>query len=190
MRASGKQYYSIESLRNCLYYDTEIENMYLKGDFVLDDSLCIVQKPVKIPVTDSLNECGYPFFYGEAVYRGTFKGVADALTVERGYAAADIEINGHKKELLLSDTVDISGMTTDGINTVKITLKTSLRNLLGPHHQRGGRDETGVFPYTFTMRGSWNGKLSADYTKEYNTVKFGLKSCSCIIYCLEKTTPL
>ena len=63
---------------------------------------------------------------------------------------------------------------TNGKNRIKIVLKSSLRNLFGPHHVNGNPEPMGVGPHLFTMRGSWQDGVSPHYTDEYHSVPFGV----------------
>ena len=69
---------------------------------------------------------------------------------------------------------DVGRYLTKGKNDVRIVLKSSLRNLFGPHHIKGCVEPMGVGPGSFTMRGSWKDGVSAGYTHDYQSVPFGV----------------
>ncbi len=161
-----------ESVVNCLYYDTSVENVYIKGAFSLDEryAICAQTPPTRI---DGIQKQGYPFFKGKITYSGkyTYSGKGNAiLRLEDDYMSAYVTANGKRKELVLSTTTDITDLLRVGENELEITIHTSLRNLFGPHHF----DSSFISPYCFTMRGQWKeGKPSA-YLDEYLLKNVGL----------------
>lgn len=164
-----------ESLRNCLYYDTEIENIYIKGNFVLNDNLDIVENARQIPVTNEFYKYGYPFFYGTVSYVCAFKTDKQyaKLSLKGAFMTAQINLNGHIIDYFMCDSVDISEFMRQE-NRLEIKIKSSLRNLLGPHHWGESDDGKYTGPSMFTMRTSWNNNNSPYYTPEYNFANFGL----------------
>ena len=52
------------------------------------------------------------------------------------------------------DEVDITPYLQKGENEIRILLKSSLRNLFGPHHCNGNPEPSSVGPVSFTMRGT------------------------------------
>ena len=75
---------------------------------------------------------------------------------------------------------DITDLLKVGDNTIRIVLKSSLRNLFGPHHFADVPEPMGVAPIHFTMRGTWNGGTSPIYTPVYQSVPFGLDAIEMI----------
>ena len=85
-----------------------------------------------------------------------------------------VDVNGREKLFTLDSKGDITDMLESGENTVKITLRSSMRNLFGPHHYKPEPEPMGVSPYNFEFRGGWyGGKVPDRYTDEYNSVPFG-----------------
>ena len=168
-----------ESLRNCLYYDTSIETTYLKGDFVVNKDM-VIEKRKKFPqITSALYKYGYPFFKGEIVLHGKLekpKTGRAILSLRGRFMAAEIKINGQKTKFVLDDKGDITNYLKEGKNSVQITLKSSLRNLFGPHHYHS-EDNLYVSPFHFTFRGKWGKQEAAkDYMDQYNSVPFGVEN--------------
>ncbi|MBP3437650.1 MAG: hypothetical protein J6K61_07090 [Clostridia bacterium] len=166
-----------ESLRNCLYYDTSIEPLYLKGSFALDESFAI-QKPKALPpVCDTLYQEGYPFFKGEIALDGTVswdgKGSV-ALALDGRFLVSSLLVNGKETAFVLSDTKDITPLLQKGDNKVRLVVKSSLRNLYGPHHYKPIAEPIHVSPYQFAYRTLWKDGLPRDYTEEYQFVPFGI----------------
>jgi hypothetical protein len=99
-----------------------------------------------------------------------------------------VELNGEVLDTLTSSpfTVNISNTDKAGTNKLKVTLYNSLRNLLGPHHQKRG-EITRVGPSSFTGRGgfpdprgdsSWyelrkTGNRTKIWTDTYYSIPFG-----------------
>lgn len=166
-----------ESLRNCLYFDTSIENVYLQGDFTVDENMVLSKRSAYPPVTSRLYQEGYPFFKGSLTLSGTFSwdgaGVVRLMPQGR-FMTADLTVNGHKTSIVLDDARDITALAQKGENTVSITLYSSLRNLFGPHHFKLNPEPTGVSPDHFEFRGQWHdGKTAKHYTEQYHFVPFG-----------------
>lgn len=167
-----------ESVKNCLYYDTSIEPVYLKGDFILGKNFEIKRREEFPPLTDKLYALGYPFFKGKLTLSGKLnysgQGAAKLKFVGR-FLAAKVSVGEKSAEVVLDNERDITHLLSVGENDVKIEVKSSLRNLLGPHHFAPIPEPLGVGPYHFDFRGDWqNGKPEA-YTHEYNFVPFGIE---------------
>ena len=168
-----------ESLRNCLYYNTHIENAFIKGDFVLDENFSISKKIGLPPVTKFLYEYGYPFFKGELSLEGEydFDGAGEReLWLDGRFAMAEAYVNGFRIEFTLSYRKHITQCLRKGKNSIKIKVFSSLRNLFGPHHFSVAKEPLGVGPFAFTMRGSWVDGQSKYYTPAYNSVPFGIEN--------------
>ena len=168
-----------ESVRNCLYFDTSIQNSYLKGDFVVEKDLSVSARRDYPAVSKELYKHGYPFFKGEITLEGEITRSTSEpvlLGLDGRFMMATVSANGKKVELTLDDKGDITDLLEKGVNKVKITLRSSLRNMFGPHHFRPEPDPMAVGPYNFAFRGCWkDGKDPADFTREYNSVPFGVE---------------
>ncbi len=167
-----------ESVKNCLYHDTSVEPVYLKGDFVLGEKFEINARKNLPPLTSELFKCGYPFFKGKLTLKGKLsysgKGAARLKLLGR-FMAASVTVGDKKTSIVLDDEGDISSLLCAGENDVAVELKSSLRNLLGPHHFAPIPEPLGVGPYHFDFRGDWNGKTPEAFTHEYNFVPFGVE---------------
>ena len=157
-----------ESLKNCLAYDSDIEPIYVKGDFGVygdfhDGSVpgCVIGNNFYIDDQKKdithLIEDGFPFFKGDIVLDQDID-VEDAdsvLVIDKRFQLLDIECNGKKVPSAWYDSrFDLSGFLTKGKNHLRITLTVSPRNLMGPHHSKEEED-MGVGPYTFERVGTW-----------------------------------
>ena len=180
-----------ESLKNCLSYDTNIEACYLKGDFgvyspggfergkekntyLADNDFYI--DDAKNTVSDLITE-GYPFFSGSITLKKSVKvdDINRYLNLKGRFHLAYLKING--KEVCKSyfgNTVDISEYLQVGENEIEITLYSSNRNLLGPHHVINAEEPFDVRPATFVAFGTWDKGKSSAYRDNYSFVRFGL----------------
>lgn len=168
-----------ESLRNCLYYDTHIENVYIKGDFVVnkDFSLSPREKLPEISTNNYLN--GYPFFKGQITLQGEYYHDGSdkkILSLIGRYQMAEVFVNDKKTNLVLSEKKDITALLNKGKNQIRIVVYSSLRNLFGPHHLKREIEDLGwgISPYSFTMRGAWGDNVPNEYTPEHVCVEFGI----------------
>ena len=173
-----------ESLKNCLYYDTAIEKAYLRGDFTINPDMSIEKREALPAITSELYKNGYPFFKGMLTMEGKIDCEAAESTIlclNGNFVAAEVYINGERTEIALDNKKEIAPLLQAGENNIKIVLKSSLRNLFGPHHVSVDPEPRSVGTYHFEFRGCWeNGKDAGHYTHQYNSVPFGLDSIKLI----------
>lgn len=151
-----------ESLKNCIAYDSEIEPVYLSGqfgvysdetyvshgsDYLLGSDFYIDVPPTQImePVTD-----GLPFFRGHFTLTKNFDlDTTDVkISIPGRYLSAKVYVNGtFAGELLFENTLDISAYTQMGENTIQAIFTIGNRNLLGPFHSK--EEELFVSPDSF-----------------------------------------
>ena len=153
-----------ESLRNCLVYDSNVEPIYLKGDFgvygdfvpgkneetVLGRNFFIGKQKKEI---SHLIEDGFPFFHGTLPLQGELEAtdVSSVLVVKKRFQALKIEVNGRKVPSSMFDyRFDLSPYLKKGKNALRIDLTVSPRNCMGPHHS--GDEDIIVGPETFEDR--------------------------------------
>ena len=97
------------------------------------------------------------------------------LTLDGRFLTAEIKANGEQIRFVTDTKGDITDILKAGENKLEIVLRSSLRNLFGPHHYQCEGDPFFVAPNLFTMRGEWkNGEDAQNYTPEYKTVPFGV----------------
>lgn len=170
-----------ESLRNKIVYDSEIEPVYLYGDFgvytatgytdagegyVYGDHFYLDVAPTAVtePVTE-----GLPFFAGKLTLTQTVT-LADPavqLQVDGNWPVAYVRVNGHDAgKLLFTNRVDISPYAVAGDNQIEVTYIVSNRNLLGPHHPVSGARGY-ISPSLFELRGTWKDGYSEAYVDRY-----------------------
>ena len=180
-----------ESLRNCLSFDTEIEAVYLYGDFAVaslplvpdvKNSLCceggfrLVPQKQTIDLRDITSD-GYPFFAGTIAARTTVSyapGGATLLELPGRYAVCEVFVNGDcAGRLMFARSVDLADCLREGENELVLRLTNSNRNLLGTHHC-ADPEPYGVGPVSFSFEGQWrDGKCDA-FRERYAFVRFGI----------------
>lgn len=182
-----------ESFRNCLNFDTELECIYLFGDFAVKTDntkfkahpnfgytyagdFAITRQKDTIHPTNLIAD-GYPFFAGEIDMTTEYeyhRGTPTELLLEGRYAAAEVFVNGKFAEtLMFKNHCDLSLLLQEGKNTVRIKLTNARRNQLGPLHSVEVEPHS-VGPNTFTGEKQWqNGEWSGYLKDKYCFVRFG-----------------
>ena len=171
-----------ESLKNCLAYDTDVEPIYLKGNFgvygnfrenpngetVLGNAFSLGAQKKAV---SSLIHDGYPFFKGE-ITLGQNVELSDTgytLFIPEHFHVVDVCVNGENVgRMMFSHYLDISKHLKKGVNKIELTVTVGLRNLLGPFHTH---NEGFVGPETFERFGSWKDGQSPWFNSDYAFVK-------------------
>ncbi len=185
-----------ETERNKLTFDTELESIYLfgnfgvnmKGEYSLGERHSIFGTK-EFTLTDKIKEVdinnitvsGYWFF------RGKMK-LLQKINVEKNpekkyfisfkklnSPAAIVYINGVKAgDLCFAPfKLDVTQLLNSGENTIEIELLSGNRNLLGPHHKPCGESYS-VGPSTFTDKRGWSDDPNSPaWTENYSFVLFG-----------------
>lgn len=173
-----------EGLKNCLAYDTEIEPVYLKGDFGVfgsfergkNDRVAIgrnfyIDKQRKS--IDNLIRDGFPFFAGNIKLSKTVnvENTSARLVVDKPFHIIDVEINDtYVGRMMFNSSIDISKHLKKGENKISLTVTIGNRNLLGPFHTIE-QDNGFVGPDTFERFGSWQDGKSRYYVEDYAFVE-------------------
>ncbi|MBQ2434152.1 MAG: hypothetical protein II266_06940 [Clostridia bacterium] len=182
-----------ESLMNCLSYETDIEAIYLRGDFCVEamgdyengekntlitDGGFRVTLPRKFVTLDSVAKDGFPFFSGAIKVKTLIKanGNEKYLRLAGRYHTAKVSVNGSaEKMLMFDDTMNVEGLLKKGDNEIVITLTNSCRNLYGPFHNPKDPESYAVSPDSFSLYGSWDDGKSPRYHSAYAFTKFGIE---------------
>ncbi|MCZ8519522.1 glycosyl hydrolase [Paenibacillus caseinilyticus] len=127
----------------CRYHQRmEVEDLYLIGDFGVDDARRIIREPAALQLGDWCLQ-GYPHYAGSMVYRfpvdgGPFPSGPAWLELRRFEAVtAEVRINGETAGHVpwrAASRIDISGSLVEGENHIEVEVMGSPRNLLGPFH--------------------------------------------------------
>lgn len=182
-----------EALSNRVTVETELEAIYLLGDFAV--SFTGTSQPaahrstvyrgqyelVPTPKNQSIEDLtsrGYPFFAGQITLRTSFFCEKPKRPVWLTFAPPDavmvaVSINGKPLRTFLWGPyeADITDWLEEGDNQIEVTLYGSCRNLLGPLHNRGG-EPYGVGPYSFITNQTTDGS--------YCLVPFGISGGLCL----------
>lgn len=184
-----------ETLRNCLVFDTEIENAYLIGNFALETdpsafkeekanafryarggSLPLISPKDTIDITNIVKD-GYPFYCGKLTFSCNLdykSGDPTLLHLTGRYATAHVSVNGKEAgTVLFSEYIELADHLVEGRNTITVTICNAYRNLLGPHHRKDA-EPFGVGPATFSFEKEWNGEKCDGYVPNYAFVRFGI----------------
>ena len=173
-----------EAVRNCLYYDTYLENAYIKGRFTVNEDFALCEQKSFPSLSSNWYKEGYPFFYGEVTLCGkyVYDGVGTREIALKGrYAVANVQANGKQTNLVFDVKKDIAPLLKVGENEIRIVVKSSLRNLMGPHHNKYYRERQGVGPSAYTMYQSWKDGVSPAYMPEYCLAPFGVDGIEIIL---------
>lgn len=189
-----------ESERNKLFYDMEIEAVYITGDFAVVSDKPFKELPDRGLVTEgefsivkqnktvedgAIAQQGYPFFAGSMTFKKTVSLTAkEAKAAEVKFSAlcsnvTDIKVNGKQagKILWKPYSADLTGLLREGENEFEITVKGNLRNMLGPFHLNVG-ECLAVGPRAFFHKSPiWlkrSAGVQADWVDSYCFVEFGL----------------
>lgn len=183
IRERVKKGRNIVRIDGVLEKDTELENLYIIGDFAVkrsrDNQFRLVEEQKQLRSGD-LTKQGYPFFAGAItlshnVYIKPPKAGRIFLTLQGlKTIVTEIKVNGEKAGVILWEPhrIEITDYLRHGNNEIAIKLVNSLHNLLGPLHHREG-EVLNVGPETFTDIEHW--------TDSYNFVAFGLSSAKIVI---------
>ena len=180
-----------ESLRNCLVFDCEVEDIYLLGDFcvkcdgkftdgerrsvLFDGKFSLEPQRDEIHISDIVTD-GYPFYAGH--FKSSFvynysEGMPTVLKLTGRYAVCDVTVNGSEAgTLMFSNYLDLSDHLREGKNEIILNMCNSNRNLMGPHH-RHDPEPYALGPNTFSYEKEWNGRECGGYVERYAFVRYG-----------------
>ncbi|MCI8388477.1 MAG: hypothetical protein HFE63_08455 [Clostridiales bacterium] len=184
----------LETERNKLTYDTELESLYLVGDFSVYSKSGYTEGHHRATITDGgfvitdrttefnggeLVKQGYPFFSGRIKLSQNIKikksyGKRVAIKLTKPYSSlAKLYVNGkYVKTLMWADYyAEISDFVKPG-KEAKITIELIIgnRNLLGPHHNPDC-EPYGVAPNSFSPHGNYS---PSSWRDRYSFVKVGI----------------
>ena len=187
-----------EAVKNMLWYDREIEEIYLLGDFGVKSKAPYTEGENRTLVTkggfvltesaknvncDSLVEEGYPFFTGKITLSKTInlqKGETENRSIDfdrMGAVITKLSVNGKQCDTMLwaPYQFDLSNLLSEGENKIEIELTSNFRNLLGPLHL--GCDDYLVTPSAFFHKSKIFGENWASVRKwipEYAFLENGI----------------
>jgi hypothetical protein len=178
----------------------ELEAVYLTGDFAVAgvpspraaQPRCIRLAPhfriaaEQVTTSGDLVSGGYPFYAGRMTLSDTVdlrapapgERVFLALPDIDAAALARVRVNGHDAGALAWPPyeIEIGDHVRDGANEIAVTLTSTLRNLLGPHHRPQGEPDQ-CWERDYACAPEWRADeatLDAHWTKDYFFLRFGL----------------
>lgn len=181
-----------ESLKNCLSYDTELESIYIRGNFaVKDDELKTVNdmimlsdggyyiaKPKTTINAANFTKDGYLFFMGKLKIEKklVIENGASALKFTGRFTVIDVYVDDKFVKTAMFDHVaDLSAFADGKEHTVTLVVYGSNRNIYGPHHFKNEYEPLSVSPWTFDLTGAWKDNYESDFYREnYSFVKFSI----------------
>lgn len=191
-----------ESEANKLFFDSEIEAVYLLGNFgtafegkrTLEKRNCFFYegsfKAAKAPETldmDSFLEGGLTFFSGNVSLQKHFtlspraaKEFTKLLLAPFRADSIQLKINGNTLPLICCAPyeADVRGLLKAGENLIELTVSVSPRNTLGPHHTLSA-EPCGVGPFSFPMEPDILRRGGVQVTEAYGFIEPG-----CAFICL------
>lgn len=197
----SSNFYAVDFEFESVTYDTELENIYLLGDFSVSSHAeykegtrralftkppFVLKAPVKTLDNSDITSQGFPFFAGTIKLKAlvTVDKKSDTryiLDIEKPIAPfAELSVNAGENISLAWEPckIDITDDIKDGENEFIFTLCSGLRNLLGPHHYKYGESYY-VGVSTFGDVPGWcediEGIHDNFWTDDYCFVKFGLR---------------
>ena len=153
----------------------EIEPVYILGDFSVKPSEkgFAIEASASSLTSGSWKEQGLPFYSWGITYSREFniekaEGKYEVALGSWNGTVAEVNVNGQPATVIAFPpyTSDISELIKPGINKIDVKVIGSLRNLLGPHHNKPTPG--------FVTPGSWRGVKSYPAGKDYQMFEYGL----------------
>lgn len=187
---------ALETLRNCLCFNVELECVYLYGDFRVEtdphrfttgfqnaltyDGALAIAPAHDVIRLDNVVTDGLPFFAGVLHVGFPHRheaGMPTTIRLDGRFAVCEVMVNGRAaKTALFESEVELSDLLREGDNRIELRLYNGNRNLLGPLHH-SAIEPTNVTPTLFTGEKLWKNGAWSGYLKDrYCLVRFGL-SC-------------
>ncbi len=179
-----------------LYFDTEVEALYLVGQFSvktdgefrpLDKNACryigdfSIESPKETLSISSLHTNGLPFFCGKLRLSKKFN-LSDTQYCLKftpyGINAVTVTVNGKKIPPVIWEPyeVNLSEFLLKGDNEIEIEISTTMRNIFGPHHIPLGELYTVTPGDYYRSESVWNNMNATPWDENYCFTKFGIES--------------
>ena len=192
----SSNFYACDFDFEAVTYDTELESIYLLGDFcvesrspytygerraVMTDGPFVLTDPKRRVKTGDITVQGFPFFTGKMrlgfdIVLSPKEGVRYLLGCRKPHCpVAVVYVNGQRLQTLAWEPAqaDLTPLLRDGSNHIEIELLSGHRNLLGPHHYIDGECYS-VGVSTFTDTPGWcENKTGNIWADRYCFVRYG-----------------
>ncbi len=165
------------SLRCNYQWDTEIEEIYLVGDFAVrqdeNQRFQMIGEPSTLNAGDWGTQ-GYPFYSGNMIYEAEVEmekqdDRAYFLDVSKAKSClCRVAVNGEDAGIAAWHPwrIDVTRLLKGGHNSIAVEVVSTLRNTMGPLHHKAKDDLTWVGPEQFVDEANW--------TDQYNFVPYGI----------------
>jgi hypothetical protein len=158
---------------------TELENIYIIGDFAVTPDRRITKEPEKLAIGDWGLQ-GYFHYHAGMKYKFSLeysKNMGNDIILDMGRysdVVSVVRINGHESIVpwKAKSRVQIGDFLNEGSNAIEIEVMGAPRNMFGPLHLSNSREK-------WTGSGAFHPE-PALYTKEYITHPWGLMEQVCI----------
>ena len=184
-----------ESESNKLYFDSEIEAIYLLGDFhcnvdkvtpettrtaFVNGDFCISNSKETISLANFI-DAGLVFFSGILTVSREFELTEDDAKLLRklNFSAfkansVAVTLNGTKLPIIYTAPyhLEIAGLLKPGKNTIQLEIATSCRNTLGPMHMTEV-EPYAVGPTSFLVETNSFGKRPPEFTEDFGVLDYG-----------------
>ncbi|MCD6321880.1 MAG: hypothetical protein J7L77_02525 [Clostridiales bacterium] len=158
---------------------TELENIYIIGDFGVSSDRRIIEEPKKLAIGDWGLQ-GYFHYHAGMKYKYTLNYSSDMgndVILDLGKysdVVTIVRINGHEQIVpwKAKNRVQVGRMLKEGANDIEIEVMGAPRNMFGPLHLSNSREK-------WTNSGAFHPEESL-YTEEYITHPWGLLEQVCI----------
>ena len=152
-------------------HDLELEDIYILGDFAVDENRHIIEEPKYLRFGDWCLQ-GYPHYAGSMTYHFSFDSDRTEAKLRLGRYSATlvaVQVNGGELVYIPWRSADEPAIPLRlGANTLDVTLVGSNKNMFGPFHQ----------PYQLCSRSDWQDfrKEEVGGTEEYVLYPYGIMS--------------
>ncbi|MEE0928420.1 MAG: glycosyl hydrolase [Acutalibacteraceae bacterium] len=189
-----------ESEKNKLFYDMEIEAVYITGDFGVESDKPFTESANRGLITEgafsivkqnrtvkdgAVAPQGFPFFAGSMTFKKTVTLTAEeAENAQIAFSSlcsnvTSVKVNGKTAGEILWQpySLDLAGLLHEGENVFEITVKGNLRNMLGPFHLNIGECLSvgpGAFFHNSPIWLKGSAGASSSWVDSYCFVEFGL----------------
>ena len=179
-----------------LYFDTEVEALYLVGKFSvktdgefrpLDKNACryigdfSIESPKETLNISDIHVQGLPFFCGKLHLSKKFN-LSDTQYclkfIPYGINAVTVTVNGKKMHPVIWEPyeINLSEFLLKGDNEIEIEISTTMRNIFGPHHIPLGELYTVTPGDYYRGESVWNNMNATPWDENYCFTKFGIES--------------
>jgi hypothetical protein len=154
---------NMESVKNAVYYDSEIENVFLQGNFIVENTVVessgdfnlygnqfYINDSVKTINLKNFSNNGFISFFGSLKVENEFFTNEKSLfiKIDSNFAVIKVNINNRfAGKIIFNEILDISKFLEKGNNRIKLELFTTSRNMLGPFHWDKEEEYAAPFHY-------------------------------------------